>query len=197
MIICEIGINHMGKTTYANEYIKSIINAKADGVLFHILEREFYDNKNNARFKLPDQYYRILAKKLKKSNLKFGVSIANPEKIDFFEEIGVDFYKIFSTDILFHKLINKIKNTNKLTFVSTGMSNLNEINKLIKLITNKKRNFVIIHTQLDNRLEAVNLKVIQRMREKYQCQLVMVIMQKIQMLYYFLLLMSHRIYFFM
>ena len=36
MIICEIGLNHMGDEKYVKEYLKIIIHAKADGVLFHI-----------------------------------------------------------------------------------------------------------------------------------------------------------------
>ncbi len=41
MIICEIGLNHMGNTKYANEYIDKIIKSKADGILFHIRENHF------------------------------------------------------------------------------------------------------------------------------------------------------------
>ena len=43
MIICEIGLNHMGDIKYANEYIDKIIKSKAEGVLFHIREKSFYE----------------------------------------------------------------------------------------------------------------------------------------------------------
>ena len=45
MIICEIGLNHMGNTKYANEYIEKIIKTNADGILFHISEKNHFMKK--------------------------------------------------------------------------------------------------------------------------------------------------------
>jgi len=36
MIICEVGLNHMGIVQYANEYLDRIIKAKVDGILFNL-----------------------------------------------------------------------------------------------------------------------------------------------------------------
>ncbi len=55
MIICEIGLNHMGDIKYANEYIDKIIKSKADGILFHIREKSFYET--NPKLLLPDKFY--------------------------------------------------------------------------------------------------------------------------------------------
>jgi len=44
MIICEIGLNHMGSVKYANEYVDKIIKTGADGIIFHIRESSFYKN---------------------------------------------------------------------------------------------------------------------------------------------------------
>ena len=165
MIICEIGLNHMGNIKYANEYIDKIIKSKADGILFHIREKSFYDS--NPKLILPDKFYVEASKKIKKHKIKFGITLADPNKIKFCKEIDVDFYKIFSRDILDKKIINKIKTTKKKTYVSTGMSNLTEIKKFVKLINSNKQ-FTLVHTQLDNDIEKVNLKAIQLLKEKFK-----------------------------
>ena len=111
----------MGDEKYAKNYVKGIINAKADGVLFHIREKSFY--KKHPEFELSDKFYFSISKLLKKNKIKFGITLADPEKLNFCKEIGVDFYKIFSRDILDTEIIEKIKSTKKRTFVSTGISN--------------------------------------------------------------------------
>jgi N,N'-diacetyllegionaminate synthase len=166
MIICEIGLNHMGDERYVKEYVKNIINAKADGVLFHIREKSFYEQY--PELELSDQYYKIISKILKKNKIKFGITLADPEKIKFCEKLNVDFYKIFSKDILYEKLVKKIISTKKKVFVSTGMSNISEINKFINLTKNNKKHITLIHTQLDNSIEKVNLKAILLLKEKFK-----------------------------
>jgi sialic acid synthase SpsE len=116
---------------------------------------------------LPDIFYVQASKKIKKHKIKFGITLANPDKIKFCKEIDVDFYKIFSRDILDKEIIDKIRSTKKKTYVSTGMSNLNEIKKFIKLINSNKQ-FTLIHTQLDNDIEKVNLKAILLLKEKFK-----------------------------
>jgi len=164
MIICEIGLNHMGNTKYANEYIDKIIKSKADGVLFHIREKSFY--KSNSKLWLPDEFYIQSIKKIKKHGLKFGITLADSKKVESCEKLGVDFYKIFSKDILDEKLVKKIILTKKKVFASTGMSNITEIKKFISYIKDNEKNVTLIHTQLDNKIEKVNLKAISLLKNK-------------------------------
>ena len=156
----------MGNIKYANEYMDKIIKSKADGILFHIREKSFYDT--NPKLLLPDKFYVEAIKKVKKHNIKFGVTLADPNKIEFCEKLGVDFYKIFSRDILDYEILTKIKSTKKRTFVSTGMSDVNEIKKFVNIIKNKIKYFTLIHTQLDNNIEKVNLKAILLLKEKFK-----------------------------
>jgi len=166
MIICEIGLNHMGNSKYANEYVDKIIKSKADGILFHIREKEFYEI--HPELSLPDKFYVNAINKIKKHNIKFGISIADPDKVNFCEKIGVDFYKIFSRDIIDKQILTKIIFTKKRTFVSTGMSDFKEIKKFMGMIKNKNKYFTLIHTQLDNKIEKVNLKAILALKEKFK-----------------------------
>ena len=167
MIICEIGLNHMGNIKYANEYVDKIIKSKADGILFHIREKSFYERKKTSRLKLPDSFYIRISKKLKNNNIKFGITLADPDKIDFCKQIDVDFYKVFGRDILEFDLIEKLRKTKKKIFISSSMSNLKEITKLVKFIK-KSNQFTIIHTQLDNNIDIVNLRAITMLKKKIE-----------------------------
>jgi len=169
MIICEIGLNHMGNIKYANEYINKIIKSKADGILFHIREKSFY--QNNSKLLLSDKFYANAIKKIKKSNLKFGITLADPNKIEFCEEIGVDFYKIFSRDILEKELIKKVISTKKQIFVSTGISNIKEIKKFEKIIKNKKKQITLVHTHLDKDISKVNLNAMTELKGKFKMKI--------------------------
>ncbi len=166
MIICEVGLNHMGNIKYANEYVDKIIKAKADGILFHIREKSFYDA--NPKLLLPDRFYVDAIKKVKKHNLKFGITLADPDKIEFCKKLDVDFYKIFSRDILEEGLIKKIILSKKKIFVSTGISNINEIKKFIDIIKNKKKQITLVHTYLDKDISKVNLKAIPFLKEQFK-----------------------------
>lgn len=168
MIICEVGLNHMGNIRYANQYIDKIIKSRADGVLFHIREDSFYKNKKNSKLFLTENFYYDVCKKLHKHKIKFGITLADPDKIDFCEKVGVDFYKIFSRDINDVDIFNAINKTKKKTFISTGLSDISEIKKIYSKIKNQKKRFTLIHTQLNNDIEFVNLKTIPILKKKFQ-----------------------------
>ena len=156
----------MGSIKYANEYIDKIIKSKADGILFHIREKSFYDT--NPKLLLPDKFYVEAIKKVKKYNIKFGVTLADPDKVEFCEKLGVDFYKIFSRDILEEELIKKIVSTKKKIFVSTGLSNINEIKKFERIIEKKKKQITLVHTYLDKNISKVNLKAIPFLKDQFK-----------------------------
>ena len=169
MIICEIGLNHMGDEKYANEYINKIIKSKADGILFHIREKSFY--KKNPKLLLSDKFYANSIKKIKKNNLKFGITIADVDKINFCERTGVDFYKIFGRDILEKELIKKVLSTKKKIFVSTSISNIKEIKKFEKIIKSKKMQITLVHTHLDKDISKVNLNAMINLKEKFKMKI--------------------------
>jgi N,N'-diacetyllegionaminate synthase len=167
MIICEVGLNHCGDINYANQYVSEIIRCKSDAILFHIREKSFYLSKENEMKILPDEFYINAIKNIKSNNIEFGVTISDLDKIDFCEKIGVDFYKVLSQEIENTELIKKLMKTNKRVFVSTGLSDLDGIQKLVNLIKEHKDKFSLIHTTLDPNLDYVNLKAIPMLRNKF------------------------------
>lgn len=167
MIVCEVGLNHLGDEGYANEYVDEIIKCKSDAILFHIREKSFYLLHGNEKKILPDEFYVSASKKLRDNNIKFGITIADINKIEFCEKIGVDFYKVLSQDINNSALIKMLMKTTKRIFVSTGMSDLEEISRLVDLVRDYMERFTLVHTQLRHSLNVVNLKAIPMLREKF------------------------------
>ena len=166
MIICEIGLNHLGKGDYANEYIDEIIKSKADALTFQVREKAYYE-KDKFYLRLKDDYYKEAFEKTKNSNKKFGVAIADEEAIDFFESLETDFYKVLSKDIVNFALIDKLLDVNKPIFISSGMSDFGEISKLVEHVEGAKERVSLIHTQLSHDIKDVNLRAISLLHEKF------------------------------
>lgn len=168
MIIAEVGKNHHGSEDYANEYLKKSFKSGVDAILYHIREKEFYQKSDNKEKTLPDSFYNYAVEFSKKKKKKFGITLADIGKIDFLEEIGIDFYKILSQDIKNKNLIKKVVKTKKRVYISTGLSNFSEISKVIDFIKPNLENITLIHTTLRPDTKYVNLNAITKLSERFQ-----------------------------
>jgi|TARA_Y100000031_G_scaffold149450_1_gene187302 sialic acid synthase SpsE len=159
MIICEIGLNHLGDCDYADEYLTQILDSPADAVTFQLREKAFYADPAYAQLTLPQAYYKEASRRIRKSDAKLGVALADEEAMDFCEGLAPDFYKVLSQDITNFSLIDGlVRKTDKPLFVSTGMSNLDEIGVFFQHIRPHGERFTLIHTQLTQDLESVHLR---------------------------------------
>lgn len=91
-----------------------------------------------------------------------GFAIADKRIVSFLNNKGADFWKTLSTDILNRTLHAELQKTGKITYVSTGISNEQEIMRVSKGL----KKSVLIHTQLSHDLEDANLKAISRLRDR-------------------------------
>jgi len=169
IIICEIGMNHMGDEAYADEYFEALKTAKADGLTFQVREKEYYAKQKPGESPfLSDDYYRAAAKRTKEMGIQFGVGLCDVEKVPFFKDIGTDFYKILSKDIGNTELITAVLATGKPVYVSTGMSSEEEIGAFLAgLGVSVPSNLSLIHTQLSYEDADTNLTAIQRLQKQF------------------------------
>lgn len=168
MIICEIGLNHMGDENEAKSLTLGLLKSKINAITFQVRENDFYKKGKNQKLILPETFYHDIVKIIKNSGLKIGIALAEETKIDFFERLDVDFYKILSKDLENYNLIKKIKRTKKPIFISTGMSDLSQIEKLVQFVSHEKQYFTLIHTQLSHNIDDVNLEVISLLKRKFE-----------------------------
>jgi sialic acid synthase SpsE len=161
--VAEIGFNHLGDYNITNEYVNTLLNSDVDAITFQVREREHRQNKPYRYFDDKDFYF--LFERIKDSNKKVGVALADKEYISFFEELGVDFYKVIRNDITNRDLLNELIGTGKKLYVSTGLSSEKDIEEFIVHIENDKNQFKLIHTQLSNDINDCNLKSIETMKK--------------------------------
>ena len=168
MIVCEVGLNHVGNVAYSFDYIARLTSCACDAITYQIREDEFYLNDSFVNTKLPLDHYKEIKKISNKSNKKFGIALANYTKIDMCENIDVDFYKVLSWDLDNYDFINNLLQTDKLVYISTGMSEINDIIRFFTFFEDSKHfsNIRLIHTQLSNEIKHVNFKVIPYLQKK-------------------------------
>lgn len=168
-IFAEIGMNHMSREVYADQYVDYLgACVHPDGLTFQVREKEHYEKQRAGESTmLPDKYYRDAAKRTKESGMRFGMTLGDIEKIPFFEDIGTEFYKILSRDIGNAELISRVLATGKPVYVSTGLSSEEEIGSFLSGFDSVPPHLSLIHTQLSYECADTNLRAIGRLQERF------------------------------
>ena len=167
-IVAEIGMNHMGDEAYADEYLKALGVAHPDGITFQVQTPAYYQEKSHQGLVLANEYYRQAARQVRGLGIQFGVSLCDTEKVPFFEEIGTSFYKVLSKDIGNRTLVSALLATRKPVYVSTGLSDEDEIGSFFARLDSEPSNLTLIHTQLSYDDADTNLRAIAKLREEFE-----------------------------
>ena len=130
-VIAEIGSNWEGDVELAKNHIQNAKESGASHVKFQMWRaHDLYttDNPNWETIK-KSELTKDVAKELKKFSDKIGInwfcSVFNPDAVEFLETLNVSLYKIASrtatlNDKFSIETIQKVADTKKMTFVSTG-----------------------------------------------------------------------------
>jgi len=165
--IAEIGLNHMGRMDYFNDYVKFLSKKKIEAVTIQIKKKESL-SKSEKNCYLNDRKVIAFIKLLKK-NFKFvGLVTDDIERIKIFKKLDINFYKITSGMINNMTLIKKLVNSSgvKQIFLSTGFSSLNDVKKILRKVGRKK--ISLIHTSFEKEITKVNLSRINLLRKKFK-----------------------------
>ena len=156
-IIAEIGVNHSGSINLAKKLIELAKKGGAHAAKFQSYKAHKIASKNSPSywdtskektksqyelFKKYDQFnendYKTLAEHCKKCNIDFLSTPFDDEAIDFLDPL-VPFFKIASADLTNLPFLEKVAAKGKRIVLSTGASNLEEIDLAIKTIRNSKK----------------------------------------------------------
>jgi len=148
-VIAEIGGNHEGNFEQARKLMHLAIDAGADSVKFQIYSGNTLVNANEDpgrvkhfdRFALSDSDYIALAVECAKLGADFNASIWNERQIDLLDPY-MSFYKIGSGDLTAYPLLKHIVQKQKPIILSTGLSDLEEIQETIKYICDLNKNYL-------------------------------------------------------
>lgn len=182
-IIAEAGVNHNGSIELAFRLIDEAKNASADAVKFQTFkatslvskkaEKAEYQKQttgsNESQYEMIkklelslEDHYKLIDYCFKKE-IQFLSSPFDLDSIDLLSELGLELFKIPSGEIINLPYLRKIAKLNKNVILSTGMSDLGEIefalDILVKNGTNREKITILqCNTEYPTPYEDVNLK---------------------------------------
>tara|TARA_B100001173_G_scaffold274867_1_gene254737 strand:- start:197 stop:1246 length:1050 start_codon:yes stop_codon:yes gene_type:complete len=183
LIIAEAGVNHNGDFTKAIKLIDVAADAGADFVKFQTFKTENLtskvsklanyqykniSNKNDSQFEMlkkleiPYNWYPKLVDRCKEKNIEFLSTAFDEESLNNLLDLDISLIKIPSGEITNKPYLEHISKSKKKIILSTGMSNLNEVEIAIKILLSngqKKKDIVVLHcnTEYPTPFEDVNL----------------------------------------
>ena len=150
-LIAEISGNHGRKLVNAKKLIKKAKESGFDAVKLQTytpdmmtLKKTKYKIKNGLwrshnlwelynKAQTPLKWHKTLFKYAKNLNIKIFSTPFSTEAVEFLEKLNCKIYKISSFEMNDLNLVKKIAETKKPMIISTGLSNLKEIEKTLKI----------------------------------------------------------------
>lgn len=182
-IIAEAGVNHNGSIEIAKKLIDEAANIGADAIKFQTFITDLgivtntkkveYQIKNTnseetqyemiRKLELPFEYHKELFDYSKERGVLFLSTGFDFPSIELLDSLGMELFKIGSGEIINLPLLRKIGRLNKKVILSTGMSNIGEIEDALNILTEsgtKRENITVLHanTEYPTPMEDVNLK---------------------------------------
>ena len=187
-LIAEIGINHNGDLAIAKQLIDAAAEAGFDAVKFQkrtinvVYSKELLDGPRESPWgttqreqkeglEFSKDQYREIDKYCKEKKIQWTASAWDMDSQDFIASFNVSFNKVASPMLGHKPLLNKIAAEGKLTYISTGMCTLEEIEEVVKLFRDKNCPFELMHcnSTYPMKEEDANLSCIPMLREKFNC----------------------------
>ena len=187
-IVAEIGINHNGSMSICKELIDAAVDSHCDAVKFQ--KRDLNQVYTQDFLNSPRESLWGTTQREQKSGLEFGL-IEYKEIDQYCIEKGIDWYasawdlnsqqflkqfnckynKVASAMIVYEELLKVIAKEGKHTFISTGMTTYDDIQKAVDIFREEKCSFELMHTISTYPMQDknANLNMINTLRDKYQC----------------------------
>ncbi|HOP85256.1 MAG TPA: N-acetylneuraminate synthase family protein [Syntrophorhabdaceae bacterium] len=187
-IIAEIGINHNGDIEIAKKLIDVAKDAGADAVKFQkrtidlVYSKEFLDSprespwghtqraqKEGLEFGLKE--YQEIDRYCKEKGIEWFASAWDIESLRFLRQFNLRYNKVASAMIVYEEFLKEVASEGKYTFISTGMSKVEDIDKAVEIFRSAGCPFELMHCvstyPMDD--EDANLRRIITLRERYKC----------------------------
>jgi len=188
-IIAEAGVNHGGDIEFAKKLIEIAVEAGADAVKFQAFKTEHLILKNVGKapyqkvttsqsesqfemlkkLELKKEQYKLLKDYCKKKKILFLITPFDEASLMELEEIGVEAYKIASTDTTNLPFLKKIAKTKKTILLSTGMCYMHEVEAALKEIHQWNKNVVLLQCTANYPIKEgeANLNIITTYKNKF------------------------------
>jgi len=186
VIIAEIGSVHDGSFGNAQMLIELAAECGADCIKFqtHIAEAEslpsapspdYFKDESRIEYFERTSFTKDQWIKLKQTadeyNILFLSSPFSMEAVDLLEEVGVFAYKIPSGEVTNLPLLEKIASLGKPVFLSSGMSNWEELDDAVNVFRDCELTVMQCSSSYPCPSEQVGLNVIIEMKKRYNCNI--------------------------
>ncbi len=176
--VAEVSSNHNRDIDRCLKFIETAKTIGCDAVKFQLFNiNELFApealNKNKElrrreKWELPLEFLPKLCKRCHETGLQFSCTPFYLEAVDELKPY-VDFYKIASYELLWHDLVKACAKTGKPAVLSTGMANLEEVQRSVGVLaTNGCKDITVLHcvSAYPAHPDECNLSAIGTMRSK-------------------------------
>jgi N-acetylneuraminate synthase len=187
-IVAEIGINHNGDMSICKELIDVASESGCNAVKFQkrdinkVYTQDFLnsyrespwgttqrDQKSGLEFDLNE--YKEIDQYCKEKGIEWFASAWDLNSQKFLQQFNCKYNKIASAMIVYEDLLKMVAKEGKHTFISTGMTTYDDIQKAVDIFREENCPFELMHTisTYPMKVENANLNMINTLRDKYQC----------------------------
>ena len=187
-ITAEIGINHNGDVAIAKKLIDMAKESGCDAVKFQkrtvekVYSKEVLDTPRESPWgtttkeqKLGLEFnkkeYDIIDSYCKEKQIDWYASAWDKDSQLFLKQYNFKFNKISSAMLTNLEFAEIVADERKKTFISTGMSNMDQIKQIVEIFRKKSCPFELMHSNSSYpmKLEEANLKCITTLKKEFGC----------------------------
>jgi len=189
-VIAEVGINHNGNIKIAKELIDGAVQAGCDAVKFQkrtidlAYSKEYLESFRQSPWgttqrdqkealEFGEEEYDEIDRHCREKGIEWFASAWDIESQKFLRQYNLKHNKISSAMLTNKELLKEVAAEKKYTFISTGMSTLDEIDFAVNLFKEYGCPFEVMHcnSTYPMKNEDANLKMILSLRERYNCRI--------------------------
>jgi len=189
-VIAEIGINHNGDLDLAKKLIAGAADAGCDAVKFQkrtieeVYSKEELDQPRESPWgttnreqklglEFTAEHYAQIDSYCRSQAIAWFASAWDIPSQLFLRQYGCDYNKIASALLTHRELLETVATEKKHTFISTGMSTLNQIQKAVDIFRSAECSFELMHcnSTYPMPIEEANLLTMETLREKFTCDI--------------------------
>ncbi len=186
--IAEAGINHNGDLKLAKKLIDLAIDCGFDAVKFQkrtvetVYSKEILDQFRESPWGTTqrEQKFGLEFEKKEydeindycKNKIHWFASAWDVQSLEFLDKYDLEYAKVASAMIVDINFLEELSRRKKYTFISTGMSTLEDIDKAVNIFKKNKCSFELMHcvSTYPMKIEDANLMTINALKERYNCK---------------------------
>jgi len=187
-IVAEIGINHNGDMSICKELIDVATESGCDAVKFQkrdldkVYTQDFLDSPRESQWGTTQREqkaglefgineYQEIDQYCKEKGIEWFASAWDLNSQEFLQQFDCKYNKVASAMIVYEDLLKMIAKEGKHTFISTGMTTYDDIQKAVDIFRTANCPFELMHTISTYPMDEknANLNMIKTLREKFNC----------------------------